>query len=78
MRLLVLFEPHQKPDIKCLFICCKGFSFDGIVEQLDQSLSNLQTDCVDILYLHHPDRNNPIEETLTACNHLHKRKFITF
>ena len=54
----------------------RGFSFDGLAEQLDLSLSHLQTDCVDIFYLHQPDRKNPIEETLRACDHLHKqRKF---
>ncbi|XP_046861398.1 aflatoxin B1 aldehyde reductase member 3-like [Xenia sp. Carnegie-2017] len=51
----------------------KGFSFDGIIEQLNESLSNLQTDYVDIFYLHYPDRNFPIEETLKACNELHKQ-----
>ena len=57
-------------------MCTIGFSFDGLVEQLDRSLSHLQTDCVDIFYLHQPDRKNPIEETLRACDHLHKRKFL--
>lgn len=51
----------------------KGFSFDGVVEQLQQSLANLKTDSVDLLYLHSPDRNYPIEETLKACDHLHKQ-----
>ena len=56
--------------------CILGFSFDGIIQQLNESLSNLQTDYVDIFYLHYPDRNFPIEETLKACNELHERRFI--
>ncbi|XP_028409488.1 aflatoxin B1 aldehyde reductase member 3-like [Dendronephthya gigantea] len=51
----------------------KGFSFDGIVDQLNQSLNQLQTEYVDIFYLHHPDRNFSIEKTLQACDHLHKQ-----
>jgi aflatoxin B1 aldehyde reductase len=27
---------------------------------------------VDIFYLHMPDHNTPVEETLQACNQLHK------
>lgn len=50
----------------------KGLSFDGVVEQLQQSLTNLKTDSVDLFYLHYPDHNHPIEETLKACDHLHK------
>lgn len=60
-------------NVLCLSL---GFSFDGVVEQLDHSLSSLQTDYVDIFYLHLPDHNSPIEETLRACDHLHKRKFV--
>ena len=62
-------------NVLCLSL---GFSFDGVVEQLGQSLSSLQTDYVDIFYLHMPDHNSPIEETLRACDHLHKRKFVIF
>lgn len=43
----------------------------------NKSLSELGTDCVDIFYLHAPDRSVPFEETLEACNELHKEgKFI--
>lgn len=38
----------------------------------NKSLSELGTDCVDIFYLHAPDRSVPFEETLEACNELHK------
>ena len=41
------------------------------------SLSELGADCVDIFYLHAPDRSVPFEETLEACNDLHKQgKFV--
>ncbi len=43
----------------------------------NKSLSELGTDCVDIFYLHAPDRSVPFEETLEACNELHKEgKFV--
>jgi len=43
----------------------------------NKSLSELGTDCVDIFYLHAPDRTVPFEETLQACNELHKEgKFV--
>jgi len=42
-----------------------------------KSLSELGADCVDIFYLHAPDRSVPFEETLEACNELHKEgKFV--
>jgi aflatoxin B1 aldehyde reductase len=43
----------------------------------NKSLSELGTDCLDIFYLHAPDRSVPFEETLEACNELHKEgKFV--
>ncbi|KAI1890505.1 hypothetical protein AGOR_G00154390 [Albula goreensis] len=45
---------------------------ESVRSQLDTSLQRLQTQCVDIFYLHAPDHNNPITETLRACNELHK------
>ncbi|KAH8726930.1 aflatoxin B1 aldehyde reductase member 2 [Phaeosphaeriaceae sp. PMI808] len=41
------------------------------------SLKELDTDSVDIYYLHAPDRSVPFEETLAALNELHKQgKFV--
>ncbi|CAB1314922.1 unnamed protein product [Coregonus sp. 'balchen'] len=36
------------------------------------SLKRLHTRSVDIFYLHAPDHQNPIQNTLQACNELHK------
>jgi aflatoxin B1 aldehyde reductase len=54
-------------------------SKDGIVNQLNTSLSNLKLDSVDTLYLHCPDYETPIEETLETCDMLWRReKFHNF
>ena len=46
-------------------------------EQLDKSLKELETDCVDIFYLHAADRSVPFDETLEEVNELHKEgKFV--
>ena len=45
---------------------------ESVRSQLESSLQRLQTDCVDLFYLHIPDRQNPIQDTLKACNELHK------
>lgn len=45
---------------------------ESVRAQLETSLQRLQTDCVDLFYLHAPDHQNPIEDTLRACNQLHK------
>lgn len=45
------------------------------MEQLNESLTSLKTDSVDLFYLHYPDHSRPIEETLRACDHLYKRMF---
>ncbi len=50
---------------------------DVIKEKLSLSLKELNTDCVDIFYLHAADRSVPFEETLQAVNELHKEgKFV--
>ncbi|XP_075997592.1 aflatoxin B1 aldehyde reductase member 3 [Genypterus blacodes] len=52
---------------------------ESVRSQLETSLKRLQTDCVDLFYLHAPDHQNPIEDTLRACNDLHKEgKFKEF
>ncbi|KAG5935209.1 hypothetical protein E4U53_000487 [Claviceps sorghi] len=48
-----------------------------VVESVETSLKELGTDCVDILYLHRPDRGTPFQETLEAMDKLHKAgKFV--
>lgn len=45
--------------------------------QLEKSLKELKTDCVDIFYLHAADRSVPFDETLEEVNELHKEgKFV--
>lgn len=49
-----------------------GLSADSIKHQLETSLNRLNTDCVDLFYLHSPDLNTPIEDTLYTCWQLHQ------
>ncbi|XP_061689478.1 aflatoxin B1 aldehyde reductase member 3 [Syngnathoides biaculeatus] len=52
---------------------------ESVRSQLETSLKRLQTDCVDLFYLHAPDHLNPIVDTLRACDELHKEgKFKEF
>jgi len=50
----------------------EGLKYDRVLEQLNVSLKRLKRDSVDLFYLHAPDHNTPIEETLQAVNHLYK------
>nr|XP_020020978.1 aflatoxin B1 aldehyde reductase member 3-like [Castor canadensis] len=55
----------------------KSLKADSLRFQLETSLKRLQCPKVDIFYLHMPDFNTPVEETLQACNQLHKEgKFV--
>ncbi|KAF9730249.1 aldo/keto reductase [Paraphaeosphaeria minitans] len=48
-------------------------------EALEESLKQLETDCVNIFYLHAPDRSVPFEKTLQTVNELYKEgKFKQF
>ncbi|KAL5394719.1 hypothetical protein PMIN03_013046 [Paraphaeosphaeria minitans] len=48
-------------------------------EALEESLKQLETDCVNIFYLHAPDRSVPFEKTLETVNELYKEgKFKQF
>ena len=50
---------------------------DKLEESLDKSLKELGTDCVDIFYLHAPDRSLPFTEPLKKCDEMHKKgKFV--
>ncbi|XP_034022105.1 aflatoxin B1 aldehyde reductase member 3 [Thalassophryne amazonica] len=45
---------------------------ESVRSQLETSLQRLHTDSVDLFYLHAPDHLTPIQDTLRACNDLHK------
>lgn len=47
-----------------------GLSQRAIVKAIEQSLQRLQTDYLDIYYLHQPDHATPIEESLAAMERL--------
>ncbi|XP_044715060.1 aldo/keto reductase family domain-containing protein [Hirsutella rhossiliensis] len=52
---------------------------EKVIASVETSLKELGTDCVDILYLHKPDRTTPFQETLGAMDKLHKAgKFVRF
>lgn len=48
-----------------------GFSSSAVAAQVQESLKVLQVKSVDIIYMHAPDRQTPVEETLQALNELH-------
>ncbi|XP_072465207.1 aflatoxin B1 aldehyde reductase member 2-like isoform X2 [Notamacropus eugenii] len=55
----------------------KTLKASSVRSQLEESLKRLQCPRVDLFYLHLPDRDTPLEETLQACNELHKEgKFV--
>lgn len=45
---------------------------ESVRSQLETSLQRLQSNCVEIFYLHAPDHQNPIQDTLRSCNELYK------
>ena len=54
-----------------------GLRRDGVIQQLEKSLESLQVSSIDLFYLHMPDHETPIEETLSAVQELHaSMKFV--
>nr|XP_013801522.1 PREDICTED: aflatoxin B1 aldehyde reductase member 2 [Apteryx mantelli mantelli] len=45
---------------------------ESVRSQLETSLERLGRKSVELFYLHAPDHGTPVEETLRACNELHK------
>jgi len=45
-----------------------GLSHKHIIEGVNNALKRLQTDYVDLVFCHRPDRNTPIEETVRAMD----------
>lgn len=50
----------------------KGLGAKSVRSQLETSLKNMKRDKADIFYLHAPDHNTPLLETLEAVNTLYK------
>ncbi|WP_274650866.1 aldo/keto reductase [Paenibacillus humicola] len=48
----------------------QGNSRVHIVKQVDESLKRLQTDYIDLYWIHRPDANTPIDETLRTLDYL--------
>ena len=46
----------------------RGLSRFHLTKSLEYSLKNLQTDYIDLFYLHHFDEETPLEETLSTLN----------
>ncbi|MFT4650499.1 MAG: aflatoxin B1 aldehyde reductase [Flavobacteriales bacterium] len=57
----------------------QGLQPDQVQKQLNETLSRLDTDYVDLLYLHSPDLDTAVELTLERCFELYQQgKFKTF
>ncbi|XP_069774833.1 aflatoxin B1 aldehyde reductase member 3 isoform X2 [Narcine bancroftii] len=51
----------------------KTLKADSVQSQFNTSLERLRRKDVEILYLHAPDHETPVEETLAACQELHQQ-----
>ena len=47
-----------------------GLGRKHIIQNVEESLRKLRTDYIDLLYLHHPDNDTPIEETIETMTQL--------
>ena len=56
----------------------KNLSREMIFKQIDRSLKFLGTDHIDVYFMHWPDVNTPIEETMDALNQIQKEGKIRF
>jgi aflatoxin B1 aldehyde reductase len=57
----------------------KGLEARSVAQQVEASLAALRTDKLDILYLHWPDPNTDLEETLQTIDKIHQRgSFVEF
>jgi aryl-alcohol dehydrogenase-like predicted oxidoreductase len=55
-----------------------GLTSDAMIKALDDSLRRLRTDYLDLYYLHQPDYDVPLEETLAALERMKQQGKIRF
>ena len=51
-----------------------GLAASNLAWSLQRSLVHLGAEAVDVFYLHQPDPETSLEETLRACHELHQQK----
>lgn len=56
----------------------RGLSRRNILSAVEQSLKRLNTDYLDIYYLHAPDYQTPIEESLSAMDDLRRKGYVRY
>lgn len=56
----------------------RGNSRRNVIASCEASLRRLQTDYIDLLQLHHPDLDTPIDETLRALDDLVRRGLVRY
>ena len=47
--------------------------YEAVMSQFEISLERMGLDAIDLLYLHFPDANTPVEESLKACEELYRK-----
>jgi len=50
----------------------KSGKYDDVIRECERSLKRLKVDCIDLYFMHSPDPNTPVEETMKALIKLQK------
>ena len=58
---------HEK-----VILLAPGLNYEGVLSQAEMSLKSLQVPSIDLFYLHTPDHQTPITETLKAVDVLYR------
>lgn len=72
-KFTTLWPDHRKPDFPKQRINFTGNSTKSLVTSVRASLKKLQTDYIDLLYVHWWDFSTGVEELMQSLNHLVQR-----